>query len=59
MPRLRRLRHNVLRREMAYFDMSWSDLEDLFLVVPWELRPRTYKSASGLINGSALDPQTF
>ncbi|KAH7968148.1 hypothetical protein HPB52_006075 [Rhipicephalus sanguineus] len=39
--------------------MSWSDLEDLYLIVPWEPRPRTYKSASGLINASALDPQTF
>ncbi|KAL1444752.1 hypothetical protein MTO96_029633 [Rhipicephalus appendiculatus] len=59
MPRLRRMRHSVLRREMVYFDMSWSDLEDLLLVVPWEPRTRTYKSASGLLNASALDPQTF
>ncbi|KAL1447872.1 hypothetical protein MTO96_044200 [Rhipicephalus appendiculatus] len=59
MPRLRRMRHSVLCREMVYFYMSWSDLEDLFLVVPWEPRPRTYKSASGLLNASALDPQTF
>ncbi|KAH7972156.1 hypothetical protein HPB52_007844 [Rhipicephalus sanguineus] len=35
---------------MAYFDMSWSDLEDLFLVVPWEPRPHAYKCESGLIN---------
>ncbi|KAH7955737.1 hypothetical protein HPB52_003420 [Rhipicephalus sanguineus] len=59
MPRLRRMRRSVLCDEMIYCDMSWSDLEDLYLIVPWEPRPRTYKSASGLINASALDPQTF
>ncbi|KAL3246214.1 hypothetical protein MRX96_057830 [Rhipicephalus microplus] len=44
---------------MAYFDMSRSDLEDLFFEVPVIPRPRTYKSAGGVINASALDPQTF
>ncbi|KAL3260994.1 hypothetical protein MRX96_046202 [Rhipicephalus microplus] len=44
---------------MAYFDMSRSDLEDLFFKVPVIPRPRTYKSTGGFINASALDPQTF
>ncbi|KAL3248717.1 hypothetical protein MRX96_017802 [Rhipicephalus microplus] len=39
--------------------MSRSDLEDLFLQVPVIPRPRTYNSAGGFINASALDPQTF
>ncbi|KAH8026682.1 hypothetical protein HPB51_024178 [Rhipicephalus microplus] len=44
---------------MAYLDMSWSDLEDIFLEVPAIPRPRTFKSAGGFINTSTLDPLTF
>ncbi|KAH7964050.1 hypothetical protein HPB51_027712 [Rhipicephalus microplus] len=59
MPRHRRMCRSVLCHEMACLDMSWSDLEDLFLDVSAIPRPRTYKSAGGFINASALDLQTF
>lgn len=58
MPKLSRWQANVLCDQLLYLNLSWSDLEDLFLGFR-EPAPRQYKSSSGLLDINRLDDEDF
>lgn len=58
MPPWRRDRAGVLCDQLLYLDISWTEIEDLFLArrAP---RERKRKSMTGLVNAAAMDEQSF
>ncbi|KAL3191330.1 hypothetical protein MRX96_018738 [Rhipicephalus microplus] len=58
MPPLRRRRCNVLCDQLLYLDLSWTEIEDLFLGyrAPGQ---RVWKSAGGHIDINKIDEQAF
>ncbi|KAH9381814.1 hypothetical protein HPB48_016338 [Haemaphysalis longicornis] len=58
MPKLRPTRASVLCDQLLYLDLSWTDLEDLFLGYR-EPKPRQYKSSGGLLDVNSFDEEEF
>ncbi|XP_077560431.1 uncharacterized protein LOC144175200 [Haemaphysalis longicornis] len=58
MPKLRPTRASVLCDQLLYLDLSWADLEDLFLGYR-EPKPRQYKSSGGLLDVNSFDEEEF
>ncbi|KAG0427280.1 hypothetical protein HPB47_025656 [Ixodes persulcatus] len=58
MPPIRRSRSSVLVDQLLHMNMSWSDLEEMFLQYR-EPEPRRYKSSGGLLDVAKLDDLTF
>ncbi|XP_049515136.1 uncharacterized protein LOC119433401 [Dermacentor silvarum] len=58
MPKMNRSRVGVLCEQLLYLDLSWSDLEDIFLGYR-QRTPRQYKSVNGLFNIEELQEDAF
>ncbi|XP_075560183.1 uncharacterized protein LOC142592556 [Dermacentor variabilis] len=58
MPKVSRSRVGVLSEQLLYLDLSWSDLEDIFLG-HGQRTPRQYKSVNGLFNIEELQEDAF
>ncbi|KAH7972829.1 hypothetical protein HPB52_017783 [Rhipicephalus sanguineus] len=58
MPRLRCRRCSVLCDQLLYLDLSWTEIEDLFVgyCLP---KQRVCKSAGGHVDVNEMDKQTF
>ncbi|KAH9381826.1 hypothetical protein HPB48_023121 [Haemaphysalis longicornis] len=58
MPKLRPTRASVLCDQLLYLDLSWTDLEDLFLGYR-DPKPRQSKSSGGLLDVNSFDEEEF